>query len=71
MNVDSMNNGSTSVEHSPTEQYPSVNNQQGGNSTQNQPSSEIIVNVTKQVMMSPMTPTPLYISFFCLNYRNV
>jgi len=58
-----MDNGAMVVEHSLAEQHPHVDNQQRENLTQNQSNSEDIVKVINKVKKSPMTPTPLYISF--------
>jgi hypothetical protein len=58
-----MDNGAMVVEHSLGEQHPYVDNQQRENSTQNQSNSEDIAKVINKVKKSPMTPTPLYISF--------
>jgi hypothetical protein len=58
-----MDNDTIVVEHSLAEQHSKVDNQQGGNSAQNQSNSGAIVKETSKKKTSPMTPTPLYISF--------
>ena len=50
-----MNDQILSVKHSLTKQYHSLNDQQDANNP------ERVVNVTKKVIKTPMTPTPLYI----------
>jgi hypothetical protein len=55
MNVDPMNNGTISVDH-----ISSEDNQQDENSTQN----NIKLKEINKMKKSPMTPTPLYVSFF-------
>ncbi len=64
MNVDPMNTGTISVDHTSSEQHPTVDNQQGQNSTQNDTKSKEVVNVINKMKKSPMTPTPLYVSLF-------
>ncbi len=64
MNTDSVDSGIISLEYLPTQQYLRVNNQQGGNSTENQTKSEKLGIIINKVKKAPMTPTPLYISFF-------
>jgi hypothetical protein len=59
-----MNNGTTLAGHTSSEQYPTVDNQQGENSTQNDTKSKEVVNVINKMKKTPMTPTPLYVSFF-------
>jgi hypothetical protein len=50
------------VDHISSEHHPHEDNQQDDNSTQNKIKSEQVINKIKK--KSPMTPTPLYISFF-------
>ncbi len=64
MNVDPMNNGTTLADHTSSQQYPTVDNQQGQNSTQNDTKSTGVVNVINKMKKTPMTPTPLYVSCF-------
>jgi hypothetical protein len=64
MNVDPMNNGTTLADHTCSKQHPTVDNQAGENSTQNDTKSKEVVNVINKMKKSPMTPTPLYVFFF-------
>ncbi len=64
MNVDPMNNGTTLADHTSSQQYPTVDNQQGQNSTQNDTKSKEVVNVINKMKKSSLIPTTLYVSFF-------
>jgi hypothetical protein len=66
MNTNLINNGVAIVEHSLSEQYSDVGNQQCVNSIENQSNSARSDNVNNNLMKSPMIPTPLYIFFSCL-----
>jgi hypothetical protein len=59
-----MNNGTTFADHTSSEQHPTVDNQQGQNSTQNDTKSKGVVNIINKMKKSSMIPTPLYVSFF-------
>ena len=64
MNADSMKNDATSAEYSSVEQRPTINNQQGENSTHNYTCLEEIVMTVNELNETTMTPSTLYISFF-------
>jgi hypothetical protein len=64
MNENSVNDGVITVEHSLVAQHPHADNHQRENSTQNQSNSEEIVKVLNKKKISPMNPTPLYISLY-------
>jgi hypothetical protein len=64
MNVNPMNNDIIPVDYISSEQNPHVDNQQGENSTRNYIKSQEFVNRKETMKKTPMTPTPLYFSFF-------
>jgi len=64
MNVDPMNNDTTSVGRSSTERRPDADNQQGEIFTENHINSREVDNVIEEMEQSQLSSTNLYISFF-------
>ncbi len=50
-----------------SEQHLNIDNQQNQNSTLNDTKSKEVDNGIKKINKSPMTSTPLYVSFFSLS----
>ncbi len=70
MNEDSMNNDTIQIDQISSEQHLHVDNQQDKNSTQNDIKSNEVVNGISKRKKTPMTPTPLYVSFFSLSIQH-
>jgi len=66
MNKNSTSDDAISVENSPAAQHLHVDNEQRENSTQNEFNSAKCTTATNTTKKSSMTPTPLYIIFFCV-----